>query len=175
MKKLVFISLAVLGFIGVNETVWGMPNPSDNREDSNESSDQIRMQDFDKPREEIDGRPTCIGGRRDEYEDLFGKFEDEMLYLIKQAESSVREIVKLQKENWILRRVNKHPDDNLEWSQYSASQETDAMRTFIETIQGAVDVFSTCIAEFSRKQENLKKENEALKKGKASTSEKDEQ
>lgn len=175
MRELVFVGFSMLSLSVISGNVHGMFHFFDDRENLSGSSDQIRIRDFDKPREEINGRPTCIGGRRDEYEDLFGKFEDQMLCLVKQSESSVREIVKLQEENWILRHANKHPDDNSEWIQYSTSQEFDAIKTFIETFQGAVGVFSKCIAEFSEKLENLRKQNEALKKENVGTSESDEQ
>jgi len=55
MKKLAFISLAVLGFSGVNETVWGM-NPSDEGQCSQNKCnyEEVKQSESEKGEETLD-------------------------------------------------------------------------------------------------------------------------
>lgn len=85
MKKLAFMSLAVLGFSGVNEIVWGMPNPSDNREDSRRTFE----------------RNFCYSGY---FQRRFNLFQDEFLNYVEVWKSVFADIQQLEKENFSLKK-----------------------------------------------------------------------
>lgn len=172
MRELVFVGFSMLSLSVISGNVHGMYHFLNDRENLNESSDQIRRQDFDKPREEIIGRPTCIGGSYDEYQSTITSCEYMAVSMIRRCGDLVRGIKELENENSKLREERQNSDkESVRSSEYNVSySKFDAITVLRDICDRTVGNLTSDIAELSGQFEKLKAENCDLKKEKAGNS-----